>query len=122
VREFTYLSDGGFSIEGDGVKYSPWGFGGGTDGSPAAMMHESKGKSATLPSKEPYKKAKAGDRLVTYGPSGGGYGDPFKRKPEAVLDNVLDGLITVERARESYGVAIVAGKVDSAATAKLRGR
>ena len=29
VREFTYLSDGGFSVEGDGQKYRPWGFDGG---------------------------------------------------------------------------------------------
>jgi N-methylhydantoinase B len=122
VREFTYLSDGGFSIEGDGLKYSPWGFDGGTDGSPAALQHESKGKSSALPSKEPYRKAKAGDRLVTYGPSGGGYGDPYKRKAEAVLENVLDGLISVETARDSYGVVIAAGKLDSAATAKLRAR
>jgi N-methylhydantoinase B len=34
VREFTYLGDGGFSIEGDGHKFRPWGFGGGTDGQP----------------------------------------------------------------------------------------
>ena len=122
VREFTYLTDGGFSIEGDGVKYSPWGFGGGTDGTPASLLHESRGKQAPLPSKEPYKKAKAGDRIVTYGPSGGGYGDPFKRRPDAVLENVLDGLISLETARAHYGVAIAAGKVDSAATAKLRAR
>ncbi|MCA0200026.1 MAG: hydantoinase B/oxoprolinase family protein [Proteobacteria bacterium] len=122
VREFTYLSDGGFSIEGDGVKYSPWGFDGGIDGTPASLQHESQGKSAALPSKEPYQKARNGDRIVTYGPSGGGYGDPFKRRAEAVLDNVLDGLITVEIARDHYGVVIAAGKVDGAATAKLRAR
>lgn len=77
---------------------------------------------AKLPSKEPYKKAKAGDRLVCHGPSGGGYGDYFKRTPEAVLDNVLDGPISVETARECYGVVIAAGRLDSAATAKLRAR
>ena len=34
VREFTYLADGGFSVEGDGQKHRPWGFDGGTDGHP----------------------------------------------------------------------------------------
>jgi N-methylhydantoinase B len=59
--------------------------------------------------------------LISYGPSGGGYGDPLARTPEAVLDNVLDGLFSVETAREQYGVAIAGGVVDAAATAMLRG-
>ena len=32
MREFTYLIDGGFSVEGDGHNYPPWGFLGGHDG------------------------------------------------------------------------------------------
>jgi N-methylhydantoinase B len=74
----------------------------------------------TLPSKVPYQKAKAGDRLISYGPSGGGYGDPLSRAPEAVLDNVIDGLFSAEAARERYGVAIAGGKVDQEATQRLR--
>ena len=31
VRVFTYLADGGFSVEGDGQKHRPWGFDGGTE-------------------------------------------------------------------------------------------
>jgi N-methylhydantoinase B len=61
-----------------------------------------------------------GDRLITYGPSGGGYGDPFSRDPAAVLDNVLDGLFSAEIARERYGVVVAGGAVDVAATEKLR--
>lgn len=122
VREFTYLGDGGFSIEGDGVKYRPWGFDGGTDGTPAEMhLYSSDSSPKTMPSKEPYQRAKAGDRLVCYGPSGGGYGDPFKRAPEAILENVLDGLLSSEIAREHYGVVIDGGQVDAAATKALRG-
>jgi len=121
VREFTYLGDGGFSIEGDGVKYRPWGFSGGTDGIPAEMhLQSADGNSKTMPSKESYQRAKTGDRLVCFGPSGGGYGDPFKRDPEAVLENVLDGLISSEIAREHYGVVIAGEKVDTAATQALR--
>ncbi len=120
VREFTYLGDGGFSIEGDGHKFRPWGFGGGTDGQPSRLDQISAGKTQSMPSKVPYQKAKAGDRLVSYGPSGGGYGDPFKRDPAAVLDNVLDGLISAEIAKSHYGVVIAGNAVDAAATAKLR--
>ena len=121
VRVFTYLSEGGFSVEGDGQKHRPWGFDGGEDGYPGGLTMQTKaGVSRVLPSKVPYQKVGPGDRLITYGPSGGGYGDPFRRDPAAVLDNVLDGLFSPEAAREHYGVAIVDGAVDVAATEKLR--
>ena len=66
------------------------------------------------------RRSKQGDRLLAYGPSGGGYGDPFQRDPAAVLDNVLDGLFSPEVAREHYGVVIAGGAVDRAATEALR--
>ena len=121
VREFTYLTDGGFSVEGDGQKYRPWGFAGGTDGCPGELIMMTKsGKHLSLPSKVPYQKVKLGDRLIAYGPSGGGYGDPLKRAPSAVLDNVIDGLFSPEIARENYGVVIADGVVDLPATETLR--
>jgi N-methylhydantoinase B len=121
VREFTYLTDGGFSVEGDGQKYRPWGFDGGSDGYPGELTMLTKaGARVSLPSKVPYQKAKQGDRLLAYGPSGGGYGNPFLRDPKAVLDNVVDGLFSAEIAREHYGVVITGGAVDAAATESLR--
>jgi N-methylhydantoinase B len=121
VREFTYLTDGGFSVEGDGQKYRPWGFDGGSDGYPGELTMLTKaGARVSLPSKVPYQKAKQGDRLLAYGPSGGGYGNPFLRDPKAVLDNVLDGLFSADIAREHYGVVISGGAVDAAATESLR--
>jgi N-methylhydantoinase B len=121
IREFTYLTDGGFSVEGDGQKYRPWGFAGGSDGYPGQLTMLTKvGARVSLPSKVPYQKAKQGDRLLALGPSGGGYGNPFLRDPTAVLDNVLDGLFSPEIAREHYGVVITGGAVDLAATESLR--
>jgi N-methylhydantoinase B len=121
VREFAYLTDGGFSVEGDGHKFKPWGFAGGAEGSPSALHQVAvSGETIELPSKVPYRKARAGDRLAAYGPSGGGYGDPFTRSPESVLDNVLDGLISVDVAREQYGVVIVGEQVNLSATKALR--
>jgi N-methylhydantoinase B len=123
VREFTYLTDGGFSVEGDGHKFKPWGFAGGADGFPSALIQIAAGGEKTeLPSKVPYRKAKAGDRLVSYGPSGGGYGDPLSRSPQSVLDNVIDGLFSVDVAREQYGVVIVGDQLDLTATQALRAR
>ncbi len=40
---------------------------------------------------------------------GGGWGDPLERDPEAVLDDVLDGYVSVEAARKDYGVVLTAG-------------
>jgi N-methylhydantoinase B len=121
VREFTYLTDGGFSVEGDGHKFKPWGFAGGADGSPSALIQVAAGgETIELPSKVPYRKARAGDRLVAYGPSGGGYGDPLARLPESVLSNVIDGLLSDDVARQQYGVIIVGNQVDLNATTALR--
>ncbi|MEU3764711.1 hydantoinase B/oxoprolinase family protein [Amycolatopsis keratiniphila] len=39
-------------------------------------------------------------------PGGGGYGDPRERAMEAVLADVVDGYISVEAARELYGVEV----------------
>ena len=56
-------------------------------------------------------------------PGGGGFGDPRTRDPQAVCDDVLDGLITAEEARRDYGVAIDGhGRVDLNETARLRAR
>jgi len=65
-----------------------------------------------------------GERVTNMNPGGGGYGNPFERPPEKVLEDVRNGLVSVEGAREDYGVAIVAGEtlaVDAAGTARLRG-
>lgn len=46
-------------------------------------------------------------------PGGGGYGDPFQRDPESVLDDVVNQYITIEQAESQYGVVIrYAGKLD----------
>ena len=55
---------------------------------------------------------------------GGGWGSPKERPSERVLEDVLDGYVSIDAARELYGVAIDprAMKVDEAATARLRSR
>src|SRR5262249_13878883 len=47
-----------------------------------------------------------GERMVSLSAGGGGYGDPLTRPVEAVLADVVDGYVSVERAREAYCVAI----------------
>ena len=45
-----------------------------------------------------------GSRITINTGGGGGYGDPFEREPERVRADVLAGFVSVERAREAYGV------------------
>jgi len=63
-----------------------------------------------------------GDVVVMDAAGGGGYGNPLERDPEKVLADVLNGYVTVEKAKEDYGVVIdpAAMTVDAAATARLR--
>ena len=53
---------------------------------------------------------------------GGGYGDVLEREPEAVLESIYDGMLSIETAREVYGVAIdpATMTIDAAETARLR--
>jgi N-methylhydantoinase B len=54
--------------------------------------------------------------------NGGGYGDPLDRDPQLVLDDVINGLVSVEAAHDLYGVVLIEGghKLDLAATQDLR--
>lgn len=46
----------------------------------------------------------AGDSFVRPSAGGGGLGDPLDRDIEAVLDDLVDGYVTLEGARRDYGV------------------
>jgi N-methylhydantoinase B len=46
------------------------------------------------------------DRVRLAPPGGGGYGDPRARDPERVLADVVDGYVSIESARDDYGVAV----------------
>ena len=64
-----------------------------------------------------------GDRIIDYLQGGCGVGDPLERDVEAVLEDLREGKITVERARKVYGVVITGDpepEVDMEATEKLR--
>ncbi len=57
-------------------------------------------------------------RIVIKASAGGGWGDPHKRDPEAVLRDVRDGIITADTALDVYGVEISACGRSVASTAR----
>jgi N-methylhydantoinase B len=66
-----------------------------------------------------------GDRITNMNPGGGGYGNPMDRAVEKVVWDVKNGLVSVEGAKEDYGVIITNPAtldVDMAATETLRAR
>jgi N-methylhydantoinase B len=52
--------------------------------------------------------------------SGGGFGRPHDRPPERVLDDVANGMLSADAARQVYGVVLADGAVVAAATEEAR--
>ena len=65
---------------------------------------------------------KPGDVVTIDAAGGGGYGNPLERELEMVVSDVMEGYVSLERAKEDYGVVIdpKTMKVDEEATKKLR--
>jgi N-methylhydantoinase B len=119
VMEVASTEDMSFGVSTtfDRVHYPPRGRLGGLPGL-AGRVELASGK--TLPPKA-HSSIPAGDRLRILMPGGGGYGDPRKRPADKVAEDVARGLVSIEKARELYGVAVTADlKVDEAETARLR--
>ena len=51
---------------------------------------------------------------------GGGYGDPAKRDPKRVVEDVLDGYVSREAAEKVYRVAVDGDRIDDQRTKSLR--
>jgi N-methylhydantoinase B len=78
------------------------------------------GKAAILGAKPGHIPIHRGDVLAYTFQGGGGYGDPLLREPKRVAADVASGLLSVEAARCTYGVAVSDGAVDEAATEAIR--
>ena len=65
----------------------------------------------------------AGDRVVIEMPGGGGYGPATERPLDRIARDVALGYVTPESAAQDYkAVVSPAGRIDAAATARLRAR
>lgn len=95
----SYCSDRARSIT--------WGINGGLPGIPHGVSLTRDGEDptemGTVFSNVPIK---SGDEFVRPSSGGGGFGDPLDRDPEAVLEDVKDDYVSVERAARDYGVVI----------------
>lgn len=122
--KFTFrVTQGGSYVLGRGLErfyFRPWGMAGGKPGVNMRVIlnigtegEKSLGKIDMVATEE-------GDTISFLTPGGGGYGDPFLRDPDAVLQDVRFGFVSREAAERDYGVAIEKGAIDHDRTQWLR--
>ena len=91
---------------GDGKENPPYGLFGGKPGScNLAYINEGLPGQRELKAKESLKLSK-GDTYTSYPSGGGGWGDPLDRDPEMVCTDAKNGYISLETARDVYGVVL----------------
>ena len=115
----------GLTVTTDRVKYTPpWGLFGGKAGKPSiTVVYRNDG------SEERWRKISnlplAPNEVVSFQTGGGGgYGSPLERESEKVLLDVINGYVSLEKARKEYGVVINQDrtKIDIKATKQLRNK
>jgi len=105
VREWQIESDEAIlQIRTDRTRTQPWGLAGGHPGAFSRTTVVLGGKEREI-GKETVT-MKKGDILRLQVAGAGGWGDPRGRDPERVRDDVLNGKVTIDRAKEVYGVEI----------------
>lgn len=126
MREYEILEDyERFSSRNDRHAVPPRGIKGGKDGRVGSIIinpgtdHEKR-----LPARFADFILRKGDIVRAERPGGGGFGIPFDRNPEDVLRDVIEGYVSIDSARDSYGVMVNKDtmKIDENETAVLRSR
>ena len=91
---------------GDGQEYAPRGAVGGEDGTLAERWILRKDGTKEKLGNAQEVKLQIGDMIRGIDCSGGGYGDPKERDKNEVLEDVICGFETIERAKNVYKVFI----------------
>lgn len=103
------------------MEFQPWGrLGGGVGEHGEAILNEGRADERNLGRIDELL-LQPGDTVTFLSQGGGGYGSPYERDPALVLNDVQKGLLSVEQARECYGVVINANTIDEVFTRLLRG-
>jgi N-methylhydantoinase B len=127
VRDYRILASSALLTTTFGRhRYPPWGADGGQEGSAngVAVIRAGEKDPVVWEGKLARYPLQQGDvaRMVTG--VGGGYGEPFRRAPMAVLADVRNGFLSVDQAAQIYGVVLdeASLEINMAATQSLRER
>lgn len=121
-REYRFTEkEAVLQVRSDRAKFRPYGLYGGLPGKPSANYLNPDSENRKLTSK-PTMMIHEGDVFRHELAGGGGWGEPIKRDPALVLQDVRNELVSIEAARKDYGVAIdpMNLKIDLEATESLR--
>jgi N-methylhydantoinase B len=123
TREISVIDHSAtINLSSDRQKIKPWGLAEGQPGGTVdSALQLPDGKTMPLPSKTT-RPVEAGTRILLRTAGGGGYGAPFLRDPDLVREDVLNGYLSLERARKEYGVVLEPDTkdIDRAGTEILR--
>ena len=120
-RDYMFPEEATFTILADRDKFGPRGLFGGEHGGKSVYALIKDGNEEHLSSKTTVQ-LQPGEVISYRTSGGGGYGEPFKRDRKLILEDVLQGKISPQRARERYGVAVdmETRQIDESATEALR--
>lgn len=122
-REWTLLAgEADLLIRSDRRDHLPYGLSGGQDGAPSiSVLHHRDGSEEILPVMISTQ-IKESERLYHRQPGAGGHGDPFRRDPETIAWDVRNERVSIQAARDEYGVVVNPAdfQVDEQATRLLR--
>ncbi len=127
-RRWRMMGDAVNSIHGDRAEVTPPGVAGGTNGGPNLLIQNmdtpQENDLGMFATNVPLPNDSTIDFISN---GGGGYGNPLHRDPEVILEEVIDGFLSIQKAREVYGVVIEAVdpdvheyRIDRQETQKLR--
>jgi N-methylhydantoinase B len=101
-KHIRLLRDAYFVSTADRARLGCYGLAGGMAGLP----YQASVDGSVLPGLNDDVPLPAGTLLRLRTTGGGGWGDPFEREPELVLEDVLRGLVSPEAAERDYGVVV----------------
>jgi len=109
-------------VRADRHTFRPYGLYGGAPGKPSRNRLITDGRERELTAKVTMTPMRRGDVFIHDQPGPGGWGDPLERDPLRVLRDVGNELVSVESARDDYGVVLdwSGSVVDEAATTRRR--
>jgi len=106
AADVEVLTDGMVSVISERGKIPAFGLFGGDSGLAQDWLVSGRGRAVSLGCKVGSYPLKQGDIFEARTGGAGGYGDPLERDPNAVRQDVIDRLISIEHAAEAYGVVV----------------